>query len=135
MNMMGKIRRLHYRDGMSIKEICRQTGLARNTVRCWLRAGEGAEPKYERKERETVLTPYEDRLKQWLEADVRRAKRDRRTALALFGQLQQLGFTGSYTRVSEYVRRWRDDGGKDLKAAFIPLKFEFGEAFQFVDAR
>ena len=131
MNMMGKIRRLHYRDGMSIKEICRQTGLARNTVRCWLRAGEGAEPKYERKERETVLTPYEDRLKQWLEADVRRAKRDRRTALALFGQLQQLGFTGSYTRVSEYVRRWRDDGGKDLKAAFIPLKFEFGEAFQF----
>jgi transposase len=132
MNMMGKIRRLHYRDGLSIKEICRRTGLARNTVRYWLRAGEGVEPKYERKGREkTILTPYEDRLKQWLEADARRAKRDRRTALALCGQLRALGFTGSYARVSEYVRRWRHDGAKALKAAFIPLKFEFGEAFQF----
>ena len=132
MNMMGKIRRLHYRGGLSIKEICRRTGLARNTVRYWLRAGEGVEPKYERKGRETtILTPYEDRLKQWLEADARRAKRDRRTALALFGQLRALGFSGSYARVSEYVRRWRRDGAKAPKAAFIPLKFEFGEAFQF----
>ena len=117
MNMMGKIRRMHYRDGLSIKQICRQTGLARNTVRHWLRVGEDTEPKYERKERETVLTPYEERLRQWLDADARRAKRDRRTALALFGQLQQLGFTGSYTRVSEYVRRWREDKDKDEKAA------------------
>ena len=98
MNLMGKIRRLHYRDGLSIKEICRQTGLARNTVRNWLRMGNGVEPRYERKARETLLTPYEDRLKHWLEVDVRRARRDRRTALALFGQLQQLGFTGSYKR-------------------------------------
>jgi transcriptional regulator with XRE-family HTH domain len=84
MHMMGKIRRLRYRDGLSIKEICRRTGLARNTVRYWLRAGERVEPKYERNGCEkTILTPYEDRLKQWLEADARRAKRDRRTALAL----------------------------------------------------
>jgi len=54
MNMMGKIRRMHYLDGLSIKQICRQTGLARNTVRHWLRVGEDTEPKYERKERETV---------------------------------------------------------------------------------
>lgn len=72
MNMMGKIRRMHYRDRLSIKQICRQTGLARNTVRHWLRVGEGTEPKYERKERETVLTPYEDRLRQWLDADAQR---------------------------------------------------------------
>jgi len=131
MNMMGKIRRMHYRDGQSIKEICRQTGLARNTVRHWLRVGEGVEPKYGRKEASTILTPYAVRLKQWLDADARRARRERRTALALFKQLQGLGFTGSYTRVTEYVRRWREDSGKVVKAAFIPLKFEFGEAFQF----
>jgi hypothetical protein len=41
----------------------------------------------------------------------------------LFGQLRALGFTGSYARVSEYVRRWRRDGAKASKAAFIPLKF------------
>ena len=116
MNVMGKIRRLRYRDGLSIKEIRRRTGLARNTVRYWLRAGDGVEPKDARKAREkTILTPDQDRLKQWLEADARRAKRERRTALALCGQLRALGFTGSYARVSAYVRRWRHDGAKVLK--------------------
>ncbi len=131
MNMLGKIRRLRLRDGLSISEICRRTGLARNTVKRWLRAEEGAAPKYRRTEGATVLQPYEERLRQWLEADARRAKRDRRTALALFRQLKQLGFNGSYSRVSEYVRRWRAEGATSAKSAFIPLKFALGEAFQF----
>ena len=131
MNMLGKIRRLRLRDGLSISEICRRTGLARNTVKRWLKAGEGAAPKYRRTEGATVLHPYEDRLRLWLEADLRRSKRDRGTALALFGQLKQLGFEGSYSRVSEYDRRWRADGISSAKSAFIPLKFALGEAFQF----
>ncbi|MDH4261182.1 MAG: IS21 family transposase [Gammaproteobacteria bacterium] len=131
MNMLGKIRRLRYREGLSIKEISRRTGLARNTVRRWLRAKEGAEPLYRRKTGETLVSSFAQRLQQWLEADARRAKRDRRTALALWRQLQALGFKGSYSRVSEFVRRWRAGGGANVKAAFIPLKFELGEAFQF----
>ena len=35
MNMLGKIRRLRLRDGLSISGICRHTGLARNTVKRW----------------------------------------------------------------------------------------------------
>ncbi len=131
MDMLGKIRRLRFRDGLSISEIVRRTGLSRNTVKSWLKAGEGTVPKYRRHESVTVLAPYQDRLLQWLEADARRAQRDRRTALALFGQLQQLGFTGSYTRVTEFIRGWRDGGGVGRQAAFVPLKFEFGDAFQF----
>ena len=131
MDMLGKIRRLRLRDGLSISEICRRTGLARNTVKRWLKAGIGAAPKYRRSEGVTVLQPYEERLRQWLEADARRSKRDRRTALALFGHLRQLGFAGSYSRVSEYVRRWRAEGATSAKSAFIPLKFALGEAFQF----
>ena len=131
MNMLGKIRRLRLRDGLSISEICRRTGLARNTVKRWLNAGERATPKYRRTAGATVLQPYEDRLRQWLEADLRRSKRDRRTALALFGQLKQLGFEGSYGRVSAYVRRWRQAGAPAAKSAFVPLKFALGEAFQF----
>ena len=84
MNMLGKIRRLRLRDGLSISEICRRTGLARNTVKRWLNTGVGAAPKYRRTTGATVLQPYEDRLRQWLEADLRRSRRDRRTALALF---------------------------------------------------
>jgi transposase len=131
MNMLGKIRRLHYREGLSIKAISRRTGLARNTVRNWLRAEEGAAPTYQRTAIDTVLTPYEERLRQWLDTDARRVKRERRTGLALFKALQQQGFTGSYTRVTEYIRRWREASGRTTKSAFVPLKFAFGEAFQF----
>lgn len=65
MNMLGKIRRMNSRDGLSISESRRRTGLARNTIKSWLKAGEGEEPKYRREESAMVLTPYQDRLKQW----------------------------------------------------------------------
>ena len=131
MNMLGKIRRMKLRDGLSISEISRRTGLARNTVKRWLDSAEISEPKYRRQSQPTLITPYEGRLRQWLEADARRAKRERRTGLALYRELQALGFTGSYARVTEFIRRWRAEDGRGARAAFVPLAFEFGEAFQF----
>ena len=131
MTLLGKIRRLRYRDGVSISEIARRLGLSRNTVKRWLKAELGTEPRYRRKPRPTKLSPFVPQLVRWLDADSRRPKRDRRTALALCEQLKALGYPGSYTRVSEYIRRWRSEGGRSLKSAFVPLKFELGEAFQF----
>lgn len=40
MEMLGRIRRMHLRDKVSLHEIAKRTGLARNTVRRWLRAPE-----------------------------------------------------------------------------------------------
>lgn len=74
MNMLSKIRRVNLRDGLSISEISRRTGLARNTIKSWLRAGEGAVPRFQRREAATIRTPCEERLRQWLDADARRAK-------------------------------------------------------------
>jgi hypothetical protein len=55
-------------------------------------------------------------------------KRDRRTALKLFGELQAEGFTGTYCRVTEFIRRWRADGGAAVSKAFVPLKFRIGRS-------
>ena len=41
---LAKIRRLHLRDGVPIKEIQRRTGMARNTIKTWLRKALTAEP-------------------------------------------------------------------------------------------
>jgi len=40
MEMMGKIRRMYFRDKLSLHEIAKRTGLARNTIRKWVRAPE-----------------------------------------------------------------------------------------------
>ena len=131
MKDLGRIRRLFYRDGMSLSEISRKTGYSRNTVKRWLRTPEGTEPKYERQNPNIKIAPYAARLMKALETDARRPKRDRRSALNLFGELQAAGFTGTYCRVTEFIRRWRADGGAAVSKAFVPLHFELGEAFQF----
>lgn len=129
MVMLGKIRRMFYRDGVSLSEIARRTSLSRNTIKKWLKTPEGVEPKYRRNPVVKVLTPYVDRLERALEADARRAKRERRTARKLFEELRADGFVGSYSRVSEFVRAWRDK--RTPVRAYVPLKFELGEAYQF----
>ena len=95
MKDLGRIRRLFYRDGMSLSEISRKTGYSRNTVKRWLRTPEGTEPKYERQNPNIKIAPYAARLIKALETDARRPKRDRRTALKLFGELLAAGFTVS----------------------------------------
>jgi len=131
MNLLGKVRRLHYRDGLSISEIERRVGLTRKTIRKWLKASEGIEPKYRRRAGDTKITPYAAQLIKMLETDARRPQRERRTALKLFAELKAAGFDGDYSRVTEFIRRWRTDGGPALTKAFVPLQFEAGEAHQF----
>ncbi len=132
MIMYAKIRRMYFREKLSINEIARRTSLSRNTIKKWLRAAEGSEPQYRRREVPTKLSPFEDQLKQALLTDSHRPKRDRRTALMLFAELKKAGYDGSYARVTNYVRKWREAGAADTgKTAFVPLKFQFGEAFQF----
>lgn len=55
----------------------------------------------------------------------------RHSALKLFREIQAAGFDGDYSRVTEFVRHWRQNGGQAQVKAYVPLKFELGEAFLF----
>ena len=130
--MLAKIRRLHFRDGLSVREIARQTGLSRNTVRTWLRQPTVTEPKYPGRVVRSILDPYQAQLTTWLTTDSHRAVRDRRTGQVLFQQLQAQGYTGGYGRVAAFIHRWRQEGGAaPRRQAYVPLRFAPGEAFQF----
>jgi transposase len=132
MAMMGKIRSMHFRQGKSISEIARLTSLSRNTIKKWLKAPQGAEPKYRRREMPTKLAPFVQALEKALKADGHRPRHERRTARALHVELQALGYEGGYTRLTDYIRTWRDEQGKvSATSAFVPLSFELGDAFQF----
>ena len=133
MDMIGKIRRMHRRDKKTKRQISRETGLSRNTVAKWLHEVESLEPKYRREAvKTTKLSAYEAELTQALKADARRPKKERRTAKALFAQIKAAGYEGGYTRVTDFIRKWRQGKGQgDAAKAFVPLTFELGEAFQF----
>ena len=131
MELLGKIRRMHLRDKISERAIAKRTGLSRNTVHKWLQAPEEvAAPKYVRAKKFGKLAGFADELEQALKADAGRNKQDRRGGKALYLQVKASGYVGSYSRVTDYIRAWRANAGKDIKA-FVLLKFELGEAFQF----
>jgi DNA invertase Pin-like site-specific DNA recombinase len=56
MGMYAKVRRLFFRERLSINEIKRQTSLSRNTIKKWLKEGEGVEPKYARIKADSKIT-------------------------------------------------------------------------------
>ena len=132
MAMIGKIRRMYYRDKLSLSEIARRTSLSRNTVKKWLRKPKGTEPHYRRRPSVNKLAPFAPWLTQALATDAHRPRRDRRTALRLWREVRAQGFTGSYSRVTEFVREWHAaTGAVASRKAFVPLTFALGEAFQF----
>jgi len=132
MDMIGRIRRLHSRKKKSEREIARITGLSRNTVAKWLHGQVDGPPKYRRGEKPNKLTVFHEALKQALKADARRPRHERRTARALYAEIKGAGYSGGYTRVTDFIRAWRQAEGQGASAnAFVPLAFELGEAFQF----
>ena len=132
MGMLAKIRRMRFREQLSVREISRRTGLSRNTVRTWLRQEGSAEPRYPARVVRSVLDPYKAQLQSWLTTDSHRPKRDRRTARVLFQLLQAQGYPGGYGRVVAQVRQWREQQATlPYRSGYVPLKFELGEAFQF----
>jgi transposase len=132
MAMIGKVRRLHHRQKRSVREIARITSLSRNTVRKWLKAPVEGEPKYRRSPKPGKLGPFHEVLKQALKADARRPRHERRTARALYAEIKAAGYGGGYTRLTDFIRAWRQGEGQGVSTtAFVPLVFEMGEAFQF----
>jgi transposase len=130
MDTIGKIRRWHFRDGLSAREIAKKTSLSRNTVRKYLE-GEAKEPVYPERQNSTNLDALAAQLTEKLDTDARLPRKQRRSVTKLFHELRQLGFTGSYGRVAAFVRRHRQARGTPNSAVFIPLQFAPGEAFQF----
>ncbi len=53
------------------------------------------------------------------------------TLLRIFEDLRGLGYEGGYDAVRRYAAAWRREGSTGTAAAFVPLSFDPGEAYQF----
>ena len=71
--MTGEIRRMHFRDGMSLHQIAKCTGISRNTIRKWVRAPKSDNPpKYSRRTTPGKLAAHIEFLQTALKADALR---------------------------------------------------------------
>ncbi len=112
----------NFRYKKSIKQICRDTGHSRTTVRKVLRS----EPhKYSQRVRQPyrVMGPYVQVVNQWLEEDKSSPRKQRHTARRIYDRLRlEYGFQGSESNVRHYVRQAKVRLGVKVAKAFIPLE-------------
>jgi transposase len=128
---IAKIRRAYFVHGQPIKAICRDLGVSRKVVRKVIRS-EATEFRYEREAQPLPkLGPWSDKLDQLLVANEGKASRERLTLIRLFEELRGWGYAGGYDAVRRYARRWSKERGATTAAAYVPLSFAPGEAYQF----
>jgi len=118
----GTIHTIHelQTQGKSIREIARILGIARNTVRRYLRGTAEAVP---RPKRGSVLDPYKAQIRRWLAED------HLYNCETMLPRLVEQGYTGSLSTVKAYVH-----GLRPPKAGHYPvLRYETqpGEQMQY----
>src|ERR1700685_2666917 len=128
---VGRIRREHFVQGKSIKEIARDLRMSRNTVRKVLRSGETAHA-YERDvQPQPKLGRWKADLDRMLAENAGKPARERLTLIRLFEDLRGLGYAGGYDAVRRYARSGQREHASQTAPAFVPLSFAPGEAYQF----
>ena len=83
MATLNVIRRWALREQMSIREISRRTGLARNTVKKYLRSDE-TEPTYAKRISPSKLDPYAEKLALWLGIEATKSRKQRRNRKQIY---------------------------------------------------
>src|SRR3954469_4472787 len=128
---IAKIRRAYFAQEKPIKAICREFRVSRKVVRKVVRS-QATEFRYKRDHQPLRrIDPWRKQLDDLLLANERKPRRERLTLIRIFEELRGLGYEGSYDAVRRYARKWRAAHGAATAAAYVPLSFAPGEAYQF----
>ena len=128
---IARIRREHFIKGKTIKEIARDLKVSRNTVRRVLRSG-ATSFEYEREvQPRPKLGRWTGELETLLATNAAKPAREQLTLIRIFEELRDRGYDGGYDAVRRYARRWAKERGQSTTAAYVPLSFAPGEAYQF----
>jgi transposase len=95
----AELRREHFVRGVSIKELMRRTGLARNTIRVALRSD--APPGFRCPERPSKLDPFKAEICEQLRSD------HTLTGVRIRELIEPLGYAGGKSIVDDYLREMR----------------------------
>lgn len=119
-----KIRRAFFNDHKSIRQIHRELGYSRETVRRAI-AQSLPEPYTQKQLRAApVLGPYKTRIDELLKESEQQRRKQRYTAHRIYELIQAEGYAGSEGSVHNYVCRQRQ--GRKVRDSFLPLEFDPG---------
>jgi len=124
MEQWAAIRRRVLQEGVSKRQILRETGLHWTTLEKIL--SHSAPPGYRMRQlrEKPKLGPYLDRIRLILQSDKQMPKKQRHTAKRIFDRLCEEGYRGGYTVVKEVVRELR----RTSQEVYMPLVHRPGEA-------
>ena len=128
---IAKIRRAYFGQGKSIRQICRELRVSRNTVRKVIRSG-ATEFTYDRTTQpRPKIGPWQSELDEMLAENARWPKRERLTLIRMYEELRNRGYGGGYDAVRRYAASWSKATQEASASAYVPLSFDPGEAYQF----
>ena len=124
------IKDLYEKEGLSLREIARQTKRDFRTVQKYAYQNNWNPPVEPKMDAEDypVMGAYIETINEWLEHDKSEPRKQRHTVQRVFDRLQkEHGFKGSYSAVKRYVNRKK---AKDKKQSegFLPIAQPPGHA-------
>jgi len=124
MEQWERIRYRVFREGVSKRQILRETGMHWQTLEKILRHPQPPGYQFKETRKQPKIGPFLDRIRKILEGDRQAPKKQRHTAKRIFERLREEGYSGGQTQVKEAVRRLRGT----MREVFMPLVHRPGEA-------
>jgi transposase len=120
------IRRALLVEGKSQRQVARETGHFRNTIRKMLENGETPRYRKKRPRSSPVLGSYKPILDAWIAEDEKKPKKKRRTARRMYTLLrgEEYGYCGAESTLRAYVGRVRKRMSNQV---YLHLDYEPGE--------
>lgn len=129
MNEKDRIRRMVLVEGMSIREVARQTGRSRNTITKMLENSDVPAYRLTEEREAPVLGPFKELIDRWVAEDEKKPKKKRRTARRMYDMLRAApyGYGGAESTLRRYVGKARR---KARNKVYVILDYQPGEAAQ-----
>jgi len=119
-----KIRRAYFIDGKSQRQIARELGHSRRTVKAAIESAEASEYRMQKEREAPVLGPYKARIEELLAENERLPRKQRYTGHKIYQDLYSRGYRGSESGVRRYIGRLRR--ARKKRPVYLPLEFDPG---------
>jgi len=119
-----KIRRAYFSENKSQRQIARELGHSRKTVRNAIESAEPGSYTLRKPRAAPVLGPYRARIDELLEENERLPRKQRYTGHRIYKDIQAKGYNGAESTVRGYIAERRRE--KRKREVYIPLEFDPG---------